>query len=136
MMTDLGRNTRGGWVARALIAGAALLVFVAAADDATMRVRAWRTQHETQILHELFDLLAIPNVATDAADIRRNADALVTMFERRHFTGDMVATKGAPLVLMERRAPSASSGRSRSIFTTTASRSCHPSGLTSPRSRP
>ena len=108
MMTDLGRNTRGGWAAKALIAGAALLVFLAAADDATMRVRAWRTQHETQILHELFDLLAIPNVATDAADIRRNADALVTMFERRHFTGDVVATKGAPLVLMERRVPSAS----------------------------
>ena len=57
-------------------------------------MRAWRTQHEPQILRELFDLLSIPNVATDKADIRRNAEALVAMFEQRHFTGGVVPTAG------------------------------------------
>ena len=33
------------------------------------RVRAWRAQHEPQILRELFDLIAIPNVASDQAGI-------------------------------------------------------------------
>ena len=71
--------------------GAVLAVCVAvvglsaAPGDSTARVHAWRTQHEAPILRELFDLLSIPNVATNQRDIRRNADALTTMFERRHF---------------------------------------------------
>lgn len=86
----------------------AVIGLAAAPDDSTAGVHAWRTQHEPQILHELFDLLAIPNVATDKADIQRNADALVKMFERRQFTGGVVPTAGSPLVLMERRVPGAS----------------------------
>ena len=47
------------------------LVFVAvtligATTQETMtRVRAWRVDHEKQILLELFDLLSIPNVAAN-----------------------------------------------------------------------
>ncbi len=104
----MGTPRQVGRVGRALALCAALLVCAAAADDSTARVRAWRTQHEPQILHELFDLLAIPNVATDTANIQRNAVALVAMFERRHFAGGLVSTAGPPLVLMERRVPSAS----------------------------
>jgi acetylornithine deacetylase/succinyl-diaminopimelate desuccinylase-like protein len=91
----------------ALAACVAIIGLAASPSDSTARVRAWRTQHEPQILRELFDLLSIPNVATDKADIRRNADALVAMFERRHFTGGVVPTAGSPLVLMERRVPNA-----------------------------
>jgi len=50
--------------------------------DSITRVRAWRAQHEPQILRELFDLVAIPNIAADKADIARNAQALTRMFEK------------------------------------------------------
>jgi hypothetical protein len=45
------------------------LALLSAQDTAVGRVRAWRAQHEPQILRELFDLVAIPNVAADKADI-------------------------------------------------------------------
>ena len=60
----------------------------------TPRVRAWRAQHEPQILRELFDLVAIPNVASDKADIARNAQALTRMFEKRRFLPETIATAG------------------------------------------
>jgi hypothetical protein len=81
------------------------LALVRAQDTAVARVRAWRAQHETQILRELFDLVAIPNVAADKADIARNAQALTRMFERRRFLPDTIATSGSPVVLAERRVP-------------------------------
>jgi hypothetical protein len=55
------------------------------AQDAVGRVRAWRAQHEPQILRELFDLVSIPNVASDKDGIARNAQALTRMFEKRRF---------------------------------------------------
>ena len=86
----------------------ALLIFAAAAPDSTLtRVRAWRTQHETAVLKELFDLLSLPNVATSQADMARNADALKQMLARRRFTADILKTTGSPVVLAERRAPGA-----------------------------
>jgi acetylornithine deacetylase/succinyl-diaminopimelate desuccinylase-like protein len=49
------------------------------------RVRAYRQAHEKQIVGELTDLLALPNVATRLADVERNADRLTAMLERRGF---------------------------------------------------
>lgn len=86
-----------------VLCGAA--VALAAADDTTSRVRAWRMDHEKQILLELFDFLSIPNVASNAADIQRNADALVRMFEQHRFAPETVPTGGSPLVVAERRLP-------------------------------
>jgi acetylornithine deacetylase/succinyl-diaminopimelate desuccinylase-like protein len=77
------------------------------AQDTAARVRAWRAGHEPQILRELFDLVAIPNVASDKAGIARNAEALTRMFEKRRFAPDVVATAGSPVVLAERRVPGA-----------------------------
>ena len=74
-------------------------------EDALGRVRAWRAQHEAQILHELFDLVAIPNVASDKEGIARNAQALMRMFEKRRFLPETIPTAGSPVVLAERRAP-------------------------------
>jgi acetylornithine deacetylase/succinyl-diaminopimelate desuccinylase-like protein len=78
-----------------------------AQDTAVSRVRAWREQHEREILLELFDLLSIPNVAANKGDIERNAQALTRMFERRRFLPDRIATATAPVVVAERRAPAA-----------------------------
>lgn len=82
-------------------------VALGAVDDTTSRVRAWRLDHEKQILLELFDFLSIPNVASDHAGIQRNADALVRMFEQHRFAPEQIATGGPPLVVAERRLPNA-----------------------------
>ena len=53
----------------------------AAPPDAS--VRAYRQAHETAIIDELVELLSIPNVASDTANIRRNAAKLIEMMKRR-----------------------------------------------------
>ena len=91
---------------RTILAALALAAAAAAPADVTAQVRAWRTQHEKDILRELYDLVSIPNVATDAANIRRNAEALTRMFEKRRFAPEIVPTAGtSPLVVAERRLP-------------------------------
>jgi len=50
------------------------------ADDS---VRQYRRAHEHAILKEFMELLAIPNVADDRENIRRNAAAIVAMMQRR-----------------------------------------------------
>jgi acetylornithine deacetylase/succinyl-diaminopimelate desuccinylase-like protein len=87
-----------------LLCGAAA-VLAAAPDETITRVRAWRVEHEKQILLELFDFLSIPNVASNAADIQRNADALLRMFEQHRFAPEAIPTGGSPLVVAERRLP-------------------------------
>ena len=79
-------------------------VMALSAQNPTARVRAWRGQHEQDILRELFEFLSIPNVASNPDDIARNAQALTRMFERRRFLPEVVPTAGAPLVLAERKA--------------------------------
>src|ERR1017187_9399944 len=65
-----------------LLALTALLASAAPAQSVVPAVRAWREQHETQIVRELTELVAIPNVASDAVNIRRNAEFVRAMLER------------------------------------------------------
>src|SRR5207245_5177289 len=53
-------------------------------DPARVRdqVRAWRQAHQADVLREFAGLLAVPNLASDAANIRRNAERIVTMIEQ------------------------------------------------------
>jgi hypothetical protein len=57
----------------------------AAPTPEVLRVREWRAKNEGRILIELMQLLALPNVAANRADIAKNADLLTSMFERRGF---------------------------------------------------
>ena len=59
------------------------------------------------ILRELVELLAIPNVAADRPNIRKNADFLRGLFARRGFNAEILETPGNPLVFAERRTPGA-----------------------------
>ncbi len=94
--------TRWLTLALAVAAGAA----VAAQPPAILKVRDWRAQHEKPILRELYEFLAIPNVASDAPNIQKNAEALTRMFERRRFAPEILPTAGtSPLVVAERRLP-------------------------------
>ena len=47
------------------------------------QVRQHRSTNEHAILSEYFELLAIPNVASDSAGIARNADFIVRMLDKR-----------------------------------------------------
>ena len=84
---------------------AAATLIGATTQETMTHVRAWRVDHEKQILLELFDFLSIPNVAANPRDIQRNAEALTRMFEHRRFAPEIVPTGGAPLVIAERRIP-------------------------------
>jgi len=92
---------------RVLMLAAALAAMGATVQENVARVRAWRVEHEKPILAELFDFLSIPNVATNQNDIRKNADALTRMFERRRFAPEILPTGAgsSPLVVAERRLP-------------------------------
>ena len=78
------------------------------AREVAERVADWRGAHERPILAELTELLAIPNVAADRANIRRNADALVTLLERRGARAEILENEpGPPAVFAELPAPGA-----------------------------
>ncbi len=70
--------------------------------------REWRIAHAAQILQEFTTLLAIPNVANDASNIRRNADALVAMLQHRQVEARLLSIPEAPpIVFGEISAPNA-----------------------------
>ena len=70
--------------------------------------RSWREANESKILREFADLLAIPNIASDSVNIRRNAAALIAMLERRGATARLLEGDGGPpSVYGELRAPGA-----------------------------
>ncbi|HEX9610795.1 MAG TPA: M20/M25/M40 family metallo-hydrolase [Gemmatimonadales bacterium] len=86
----------------ALLAAAALTQSAAAqTPDPVRAVRGYRERNEARILSELRELLAIPNVAADSVNIRRNAAALVAMLERRGARAQLLETGGPPLVYGE-----------------------------------
>lgn len=65
--------------------------------------RDWRQGHERDILAELVEFLAIPNVAADLDNIRRKAAWIVDAFGRRGIDLELLETGGAPYVFGERR---------------------------------
>jgi acetylornithine deacetylase/succinyl-diaminopimelate desuccinylase-like protein len=90
----------------------AAIVFMAATLSAAptpevLRVREWRAKNEGAILTELIQLLSLPNVAANRADIATNADLLTSMFEKRGFVVSRWETKGSPIVFARRDVASA-----------------------------
>jgi len=82
----------------------ALLVLVVAspgpsgawAQPSREQVRAFREANETRIVDELATLLALPNLATNLADIHRNAELLIAMLERRGIAARKLELPNAP----------------------------------------
>jgi acetylornithine deacetylase/succinyl-diaminopimelate desuccinylase-like protein len=87
-----------------VLVSTSLLMAAPSAD--VLRVREWRMKNERQILGELMQLVALPNLAANRADITKNADFLTSMFEKRGFTVSRWDTKGAPIVFARRDAAS------------------------------
>jgi len=59
-------------------------------------VREYRQQHEVEIVRSYAQLLSLPNVASDTANIKRNADAISKMLEQRGFHTQELNVPGAP----------------------------------------
>lgn len=72
-------------------------------------IDAYRRDHEPEILREFRDLLAIPNLASDSVNIRRNAEAVTAMLRRRGVATQLLESPsgGPPAVFGELRAPGA-----------------------------
>jgi len=70
-----------------------ILLFALAAAPG---VREWRQSHEREILAEYFDLLRMPNVASDTANIRKNAEAIRGLLTKRGAKSRLLEVEGAP----------------------------------------
>ena len=81
----------------------------AAASGADVRAaaRRYREAHEAEIAREFATLLAIPNVASDSVNIRRNAAALIQMLQRRGVSARALEAVGPPAVYGELAVPGA-----------------------------
>jgi len=81
----------------------------AQSNPAADAVRNWRAEHERAILSEYMELLALPNLAREPDNIRRNAAAVSAMFEKRGVRMQLLEVAGAPpAVYGEIRTPNAS----------------------------
>jgi acetylornithine deacetylase/succinyl-diaminopimelate desuccinylase-like protein len=77
-------------------------------NPASIAARDWRKAHERAIVDEFFALLSIPNVSSDSANVRKNADAVVKILEKRGVAARLVEVSGAsPVVFGEIRTPGA-----------------------------
>lgn len=74
---------------------------VSLAQDSASKARAYRQTHESQIIAELSELLLIPNVASDAPNIRRNAAKLIEMMSSRGIQSRLLEGDGPPAIFGE-----------------------------------
>lgn len=106
------RGGRGGRVSRSslpagVLAAACALAWVgsafgvAAAAPPSLRSRVLASVREKQpeLLREYMELLALPNLASDAAGIERNAAHIVRMLERRGLSARLLDGEGGPPVV-------------------------------------
>ena len=81
---------------------------LAQTNAASQAARIWRQQHERAIVDEFVSLLSIPNIASDRANIQRNAEAIAAMMEKRGIASRLVSIPGGnPVVFGNIRTPGA-----------------------------
>ncbi len=71
----------------------ALIAVSLTAVSAQSSVRAFRRAHERQIIDEFTRLLAIPNIASDVPNIRKNAEFILEMMQRRGLNPQLLEAK-------------------------------------------
>jgi acetylornithine deacetylase/succinyl-diaminopimelate desuccinylase-like protein len=78
----------------ALVPLAALGQTPMSARDAVKAVREYRQTNEDRIMRELCEFLAIPNIASDTANIQKNAERLRGMLEARGIETHLLSIEG------------------------------------------
>ena len=86
---------------------AALAILMCASPAAAQDVERFVREHQQAIVREYMDLLAIPNHNRDLPNIKRNAEQLRQMLERRGMSPEVWETPSAPLVYGEKLVPGA-----------------------------
>lgn len=71
------------------------------------KVQEYRAKHEHQILKEFMNLLSIPNVSSDRKNIRKNAQFIKAMMEKRGIETRIMETEGNPIIFGELNNPQA-----------------------------
>jgi acetylornithine deacetylase/succinyl-diaminopimelate desuccinylase-like protein len=84
---------------------AATLAF---AQDRTA-IEHWVDAHQHQVVSEFAGLLEIPNVGSDRANIRRNAEFISAMLARHGLKPELLETAGNPLIYAEKNVAGARS---------------------------
>src|SRR3954447_8602980 len=77
-----------------------LVLACAFSATAASPVSPYVSSHQQEILREFTDLLSIPNVASDAANILKNATAVQRAMETRGIRTRLLETPGAPPVIL------------------------------------
>jgi acetylornithine deacetylase/succinyl-diaminopimelate desuccinylase-like protein len=90
-----------------LLLFSSLLPAAGQAQSTGTSVRAYRQANEVKIINELVDLLAIPNIASDTVNIRKNAAKLIAMMEQRGIQTKLLEGSGPPSVYGEIKTPGA-----------------------------
>jgi acetylornithine deacetylase/succinyl-diaminopimelate desuccinylase-like protein len=86
----------------------AITVAFGQTNPAAMAARQWRQQHERAIVDDFVTLLSIPNIASDHANIQRNARSIADLMARRGIVAELVAVPGSnPIVFGEIKTPGA-----------------------------
>ena len=92
----------------ALLAGFLTCTAMAQTNPAALAARHWRQEHERGIVDEFVTLLSIPNIASDRANIERNAELIQNMMEKRGIASKLVSIPEAnPVVFGEIKTPGA-----------------------------
>jgi len=96
-----------GWALLALLA--APVAASPASDKLRHAVRSWREANESKLLADFSVFAAMPSIASNLADVDRNADYLEAQLKARGFTAQQLrARPGSPAsVFAERRTPGA-----------------------------
>ena len=98
-------------ISRRILVLVAVFAFSSAAllaQSPKQAAEQWRAAHEQEILQEFNALLSIPNVASDTANIQRNADVLTALLAKRHVAAKLLTAPGAnPVVYGEIKTPGA-----------------------------
>jgi len=99
-----GAASRTSRVACTSLLGALLLApsVLAAGPDGLELTRAWRERHAAQIVRDYADLLRLPNVASNLADVRRVAEALRERLAASGVAAELLELAGAPPVVFGR----------------------------------
>ena len=88
------------------------LLLAVPAPGQSVDVEGYVRQHQGAIVREFLDLVAIPNLRTDVPNIKKNAEQLRQMLERRGMKPEVWDTPSTPLVYGERLVP----GSARTIL--------------------
>src|SRR5262249_15924935 len=75
------------------------LIVGSVSQNSTPSLRAYRSGHESEIVNELVAFLSIPNVASDSANIDRNASLLIEMMTRRGIQAVRLTGENSPPVV-------------------------------------